>query len=787
MLNILHLRKSVIVWIALWWLAFIVLSISRFNAFQILNIVGFLSLILIPGWLTVTAFKISGLEFWGHLGLIVGLSLLELMTLGLLGNIILPFAGITRPVDSSFILGEITLLVSILLLINWKRLGNMKFLRVHCILFDTVRDGILAFFPALFVVVSVFGAIRLNNDASGILTLGMLIGIAMYSAILIRYSKHVGPNVIPIALFFLSLSLLFMTSLRGWYTTGHDIQREYRVFELVRNNGFWSIASFRDAYNACMSITILPTIFSTVLKFSDPYVYKVFFQIIFSIVPGIVFLIAKRYVSQTVALLSVVYFISFPTFFGDMPMLNRQEIAFVFLSLMFYIIFETRVSLFLRRILFTLLGIGMIFSHYSTTYTVLALLFFLYITTPWAIWFSFLFKKKSLLSRSAVSVLRFRRRLANATITFWMVVVLVSVSFLWSSVLTDTSSNSFARVISSTIKAMREVTASDSHSGDVLYSLFSWKKLDKYEVVKGYQKNVVDPARKNSEADTFYDTSVYGAYDASVIDDSLMPLTALGQKLASHGFDVVSFNYFFRQGSAKMLQILIVVGFLFVVGSNKFTTKPINDEYFLLVIGSLILVLSQIILPVLSIEYGLLRAFQQSLIFLGIFIVIGSYALMSKFGSTIQSVFAGALAIIFFLSSTGVFTQILGGYPPQLHLNNDGLYYDIYYLHSTEIEGIQWLQSNLNESGEHEYQSEVQTDRYSSLKAESIIETSTANDIYPALIRKNSYVYLGYTNVQKHQSTISYNGNLISYMYPLQFLDDTKDLIYDNGGAKVFK
>ena len=61
------------------------------------------------------------------------------------------------------------------------------------------------------------------------------------------------------------------------------------------------------------------------------------------------------------------------------------------------------------------------------------------------------------------------------------------------------------------------------------------------------------------------------------------------------------------------------------------------------------------------------------------------------------------------------------------------------------------------------------------------------NDIHPGLIRKDSYVYLGFANVHKQQATLSYNSNLITYTYPIQFLDDSKDLVYSNGGVKIFR
>src|ERR1700680_2775123 len=76
------------------------------------------------------------------------------------------------------------------------------------------------------------------------------------------------------ALFFIGLALLFTTSLRSWYATGHDIEREIYVFQLTNTHHIWSMAFYQDAYNACLSITILPTILTNLLVIQDIYVYK---------------------------------------------------------------------------------------------------------------------------------------------------------------------------------------------------------------------------------------------------------------------------------------------------------------------------------------------------------------------------------------------------------------------------------------------------------------------------------------------------------------------------------
>ena len=78
----------------------------------------------------------------------------------------------------------------------------------------------------------------------------------------------------------MSLALLLMTSLRGWYVTGHDVQTEYLVFELTKQLSRWKVSTFPDAYNACLSITILPTMILRWTRVGDPYVFKVLFQVL---------------------------------------------------------------------------------------------------------------------------------------------------------------------------------------------------------------------------------------------------------------------------------------------------------------------------------------------------------------------------------------------------------------------------------------------------------------------------------------------------------------------------
>lgn len=781
-MNVKITQRKIIVSSAVWWGVFVVLSLFSFNPFNILNVIGFGALVFLPGALTLVALRLRGIESWGELVLSIAISIFELIIVGLISNALLPYLGIMRPLDALPMIAVLSYGMLILLAIVYSRTEGLEF-SFEKYLLSSRKDYIIAFAPLLFVILSVFGAISINNVGSNLWTIAMLIGVSSYAFFIIRKSATLDSRVIAIALFFLSLSLLLMTSLRGWYITGHDIQREFRVFELSKDAGFWTIASYKDAYNACMSITILPTILSNLLRVSDPYIYKILFQIMFATVPSMVFLIARKYVTTTVAFISAIYFIAFPTFFTDMAFLNRQEIAFIFLVSMIYLVWTETISLRMRQVLFSFLGIGMVLSHYSTTYIVILLLGFLIVARHPYIWITRKLQKIRYFKHSGIAALEEGHK-TEKSITAFMVAILVAGSFIWSSVLTDTSSNSVYRVIIETISVIQNNAKEDARSSDVLYSLFSFRAMDPSVEFEEYKKKIVTDMR-NQEPNAYYPKSTFSNDSITLAPETLLPLTPFGQFLENEGVNVPQFNFIFRQTSAKLLQIFILIGCTAVIFSRRFTTKAIPDEFILLSVGSVLLILSQVLLPVLSVEYGLLRAFQQSLIFLGIFVVIGSETLFMW--SKKMTMIAGGIAVVFLLSSTGVFTETLGGYPPQLHLENSGTYYDTFYVHRSEGVGIEWLVSRTKSNDGYTLQSATQSDRYSSTKLPILKKVDILTDIYPGLVRKNAYVFLGYTNITKHEVPLSYQGDVLIYRYPLEFLDTNKDLVYANQGVKIYR
>ena len=87
------------------------------------------------------------------------------------------------------------------------------------------------------------GANRLNNGSGDLVALVGLSAVAITFAFLLWRRTDLRDSVVAASIYLLGLSLLLATSLRGWYITGHDIQTEYRVFQLTKDHGVWNIGS----------------------------------------------------------------------------------------------------------------------------------------------------------------------------------------------------------------------------------------------------------------------------------------------------------------------------------------------------------------------------------------------------------------------------------------------------------------------------------------------------------------------------------------------------------------
>ena len=607
-------------------------------------------------------------------------------------------------------------------------------------------------------------------------SLAALGGIVVTLLLLLRWRRQVRDGMTIVILYLLSLALLLMTSLRGWYVTGHDIQLEYRVFQLTEAHGRWNISDFHNAYNACLSITILPTEVAQIVHVDDPYVYKVFFQLIFALCPVLVYAIARRYWSGSVSILAAVYFVGFPTFFTDMPFLNRQEIAFLFVSVA--VLSSTNIAWSLRRRQLALFvaSLGVELSHYSTMY--------LFLGTFLAAWVA--------QRVSALSPRRWHRPTGatDAEGTPWVVMtrtvgigsilVMVAIMLAWGTLATQTAGSALTDA-ESAISGL--VGSSAARSGDVSYSLLSGKTISPQAVLNDYRQETLKEGVGASPS-TYVPASVVARYPTQIFNEPrLLPLTGAGRLLSDIGVPAAGLNSVVRQGAAKGEQLFAGIGLVAIAAARR-RRRHIDREFFFLCLGSIVMVAIITILPNLSVDYGVLRAFQEALILIAPVLVAGSLTVFSLLGQVWALRTAAAVCIGIFVSTTGLLPQILGGYPPQLGLNNSGIYYDVYYMHPQEVAAVGWLadKPGVLPNG---VQAEDLTYRFAFTSPSGVGQDMM--DIYPSLVRQSSWVILGYSTVRTGRATTFYDGDLLTYMYPIGVLQDSKSLVYNDGDAEIYR
>ncbi len=218
----------------------------------------------------------------------------------------------------------------------------------------------------------------MNTSVNNIIILSMLFLIPPYLVVVAYLKDRIHPITYPIALFMIGIGLILMHSLTSFNILGRDVHQEFYVFQLTLSNFHWNINDFYNPYNACLSISILPTIYYVLTNLNPEYIFKLLFALLGSILPLMVFTVAKKYLDIKYAFFASLLFV-FQVFFINIVGAVRQEIAIIFFFLAVMVLFDTFGTTkfeksWTKKILFLILVFSMIISHYTTSYVAFVIL-----------------------------------------------------------------------------------------------------------------------------------------------------------------------------------------------------------------------------------------------------------------------------------------------------------------------------------------------------------------------------------------------------------------------------
>jgi uncharacterized membrane protein len=325
--------------------------------------IGFIYLTFVPGILILRIVKLHKLGNIETLLYTVGLSLATLMFTGFFMNMIYPFFGISGPISFVPLIITISVVIIILCILSYVRdkdFSDLSFIDTEEILSPPVL------FLCLIPFMAVLGTYSVNFHHNNILLMLMIVVIALI-ALLIAFDKFIPKNLYPLAIFIITISLLYHRSLISMYLTGWDIHGEYYFYKLAEMNGFWD-SSIPANYNSVLSSTIFPTIYSNLLNLEGTWIFKIIYPFYFALVPLGLYYVFKKQTDEKIAFLSIFYFMSLFTFYTEMLALAKQQMAEIFYMLLILVMLKKDMNTFKGKALYIVFGIGIVMSHYGTTY-----------------------------------------------------------------------------------------------------------------------------------------------------------------------------------------------------------------------------------------------------------------------------------------------------------------------------------------------------------------------------------------------------------------------------------
>lgn len=416
------------------------------------QIVGFFFLAILPGLLILQILKLNKIEFTEKFVLSMGLSISFLLFFGLLVNNLSPYFGYETP------LATIPLLISFnLAFIGLAIIGHM--INVEPIFYlpnlklNTTEKAFLTV-PILFPALSIFGMHIMNTTDNNIILMFLLFLIPAYVAFVCFSNQKFPKRLYPVVIFLISISLLLMVALRSNHLIGVDTHAEYYYFQTTLNNLHWS-AFGNSTFDACLAISLLPTIYQSILNISSEFLYKILYSLLFSISPLVIYVLSKRYIGELYGFLTSFFFMSLHNFLLT-PLHARTNTAILFFALAMMVLFSDKMDPLKKGISFIIFMASCMVSHYSTTY----IFFFILLGT---------FIGVEILSKKYT---------VKKVISLTIVILFFALIFFWYSQVTETAFNAGVRFIENTISNLNKFFVEEARGESTMAMLGEgiWQK-----------------------------------------------------------------------------------------------------------------------------------------------------------------------------------------------------------------------------------------------------------------------------------------------------------------------
>ena len=733
------------------------------------QIFGFLFLTILPGVLIIQLLKLNKIDFLEKFILTWGLSISFLMFFGLLINNLSLSLGYETPLATIPLLISFNLAFIVLALIGYKINKNINFSLPNLNLSTSEKAFLIV--PIFFPAISIFGMHVMNTTDNNILLMLLLFLILTYVAFVCFLNHKFSKRLYPVVIFLISISLLLLFALRSNHLMGMDVHAEYYFFQTTFDNLHWSVFG-HSVLDACLAISLLPTIYQSVLNVHAEYLYKILHSLLCSVSPLIIYVISKKYVEEGYAFLASCFYM-FQRIFLWTAFHARANIAMFFFAFAMMALFSDKIDPMKKRFLFILFMASCMVSHYSTTY----IFFFVMVGT---------FIGIEILSKEYT----FKK-----VVSLTMVILFFSMIFFWYSQVTETAFNAGVDFIGKTLENLHEFFVLESRGGGegllgkgimekgiphriefvwcwltfVLIGIGIITLIRRYKEMSFPELNFKKPEFLKEKFEVGY---------------FVIALACVGLLVAVIGLPYIAKGYCLDRMyplAITILSVFFVIGGV-MIAKKLFFIKQTFKKHFL----SKERTCAKTFLQAKTFTKNT-SSFGKAFLFKKRFVLKekqkGEVLKVKENGLQVWAYLIILLVLVpYFLCATGVMYNIFG-VPRPVILNSEGEdQYDIYYVSDQESYGAKWLRDNGELKNTRIYTDSVGGNRL--LSQAGILEYDPYS-LFVEDIKINGYIYLRYYNevdgklldwnIEKHNIT-EYQDKFVR-----------KGKIYSNGGSEIYR
>ena len=697
------------------------------------QISGFVFLTILPGLLILQILKLNKIGPIEKFVLSVGLSISFLMFFVLFINNLSLSLGYLTPLSTTSLLITFNIAFIIFAIIGYKLNKDLIFSLPNLNLSTAEKAFLIV--PILFPALSIFGMHVMNTTDNNIILMFFLFLISIYVAFVCFFNQKFSKRLYPVVIFLISISLLLLLALRSNHIIGVDTHSEYYLFRTTLDNLHWHVFILGGPLDACLCISILPTIYQSILNVSPEFLFKVFYSLFYSISPIVVYVLSKKYIGESYGFLASCFFM-FQSNFLLTELHARTNTAILFFALAMMVLVNDRIDPLKRRVLFIVFMASCMVSHYSTTYI------FFFIMLGAFVGMEILSKKYTV----------------KKAISLTIVLLFFALIFCWYSQVTETPFNAGVGLIETTFINLNQFFVEESR-GESVYAMFGEEIMQKgiphkiqfvwtwltfafigigiITLIKRY-KGMSFPELRFKKAD-FLKEKFEVVYFT-------ITLGCLGLLVVTIALPFVSVGYAMER--LYTLAIVILSPF-FVIGGVVLSKQTFKNHFFFLRKRK----------PVLK----------------------------EKNGSQVRAYLIILLVLIpYFFCVTGVMYNMFG-IPRAIILNSEGEQYEQMYVYDQDSYGARWL-------GSHKSDMKTYTDYFggeilcSQGKGRIPYRLSDRTSLFKN--RKiDGYIYLRYYNVVDGKLWVSIRGGLQGNHNTSDYADIfiEKSKIYANGGSEIYR